>query len=51
MECAGEDEVVVSVKLVEAVLGEGAVVDEAAGLVDDDERVDGPAAGSAAVRD
>ena len=42
MECAGEDEVVVGAELVEAVLSEGAVVDEAAGLVDDDEGVDGP---------
>ena len=42
MECTGEDEVVVRAQLVEPVLREGAVVDEAAGLVDDDEGVDGP---------
>ena len=40
---AGEDEVVIRAQLVEAVLDKGAVVDEPAGLVDDDEGVDGPA--------
>lgn len=39
---AGEDEVVVCADLVEAPFVEGLVVDQAAGLVDDDEGEDGP---------
>ncbi len=42
MESAGEDEVVIRAQLVQASLVECSVEDEAAGLVDDDEREDSP---------
>ena len=41
VEGAGEDEVIVAVELLQA-RGEGAVVDEAAGFVDDEEGEDDP---------
>lgn len=40
---AGEDEVVVCADLVEGALVKGLVVDQTAGLVDDDEGEDSPA--------
>ena len=43
VEGAGEDEVIVAVELLQAG-GEGAVVDEAAGFVDDEEGEDDPVA-------
>ncbi len=42
MKGAGEDEIVVGADLVQAALVEGAVVDQAARLVDDDEGEDSP---------
>lgn len=47
VECAREDEVVVGAQVVESLLDKVAVVDQPAGLVDDDEGVHGPEGSSA----
>lgn len=42
MKCSGKNEVVIGTNLVQAALVEGFVVDEATGLVNDDERKHSP---------